>query len=67
MADQQNWASPVFLVLSLGSLLDFLKSDEGFKMQLPKLIDFSAQVILSFAASTHNLLSPALEKYCFYG
>lgn len=27
-----------------GSLLDFLKSDEGNRVQLPKLIDFSAQV-----------------------
>ncbi|CAF89552.1 unnamed protein product, partial [Tetraodon nigroviridis] len=27
-----------------GSLLDFLKSDEGNRIQLPKLIDFSAQV-----------------------
>ncbi|GCB71492.1 hypothetical protein scyTo_0005959, partial [Scyliorhinus torazame] len=26
------------------SLLDFLKSDEGNKLQLPKLIDFSAQI-----------------------
>lgn len=33
--------------LSLGSLLDFLKSDEGCKVQLPKLIDFSAQVIFT--------------------
>lgn len=30
--------------LSAGSLLDFLKSDEGNKLLLPKLIDFSAQV-----------------------
>lgn len=30
--------------LSAGSLLDFLKSDEGGKVLLPKLIDFSAQV-----------------------
>jgi len=27
-----------------GSLLDFIKSDEGNRVQLPKLIDFSAQV-----------------------
>lgn len=27
-----------------GSLLDFLKSEEGNKQPLPKLIDFSAQV-----------------------
>ncbi|XP_026718167.1 tyrosine-protein kinase HCK [Athene cunicularia] len=30
--------------LSAGSLLDFLKSDEGNKQPLPKLIDFSAQI-----------------------
>lgn len=30
--------------LSTGSLLDFLKSDEGKMQPLPKLIDFSAQV-----------------------
>lgn len=30
--------------VSAGSLLDFLKSDEGNRVQLPKLIDFSAQV-----------------------
>ncbi|XP_057253798.1 tyrosine-protein kinase Lyn isoform X3 [Pezoporus wallicus] len=28
----------------MGSLLDFLKSDEGSKLLLPKLIDFSAQI-----------------------
>ncbi|XP_061198894.1 tyrosine-protein kinase Lyn isoform X3 [Neopsephotus bourkii] len=28
----------------MGSLLDFLKSDEGSKLVLPKLIDFSAQI-----------------------
>jgi tyrosine-protein kinase Lyn len=32
------------MALSAGSLLDFLKSDEGGKVLLPKLIDFSAQV-----------------------
>lgn len=32
------------LPLPTGSLLDFLKSDEGGKVLLPKLIDFSAQV-----------------------
>jgi len=30
--------------LPSGSLLDFLKSEEGNKQPLPKLIDFSAQV-----------------------
>ncbi|KAI6074025.1 Tyrosine-protein kinase HCK-like protein [Aix galericulata] len=30
-------------VLPAGSLLDFLKSEEGNKQPLPKLIDFSAQ------------------------
>ncbi|XP_011929249.1 PREDICTED: tyrosine-protein kinase Lyn [Cercocebus atys] len=32
------------LSFSIGSLLDFLKSDEGGKVLLPKLIDFSAQI-----------------------
>lgn len=35
---------PWHLSLSAGSLLDFLKSNEGNKQPLPKLIDFSAQV-----------------------
>ncbi|KAL2296953.1 hypothetical protein Nmel_015004, partial [Mimus melanotis] len=30
--------------LTAGSLLDFLKTDEGNKLLLPKLIDFSAQI-----------------------
>lgn len=30
--------------LSLGSLLDFLKTDEGSRLSLPRLIDMSAQV-----------------------
>ncbi|XP_038659309.1 tyrosine-protein kinase HCK isoform X2 [Scyliorhinus canicula] len=38
---------PIYIItefMSKGSLLDFLKSDEGNKLQLPKLIDFSAQI-----------------------
>ncbi|KFQ86634.1 Tyrosine-protein kinase Lyn, partial [Phoenicopterus ruber ruber] len=38
---------PIYIItefMAKGSLLDFLKSDEGSKMMLPKLIDFSAQV-----------------------
>lgn len=34
------------LYVPTGSLLDFIKSDEGNRVQLPKLIDFSAQVRL---------------------
>lgn len=34
----------MFVCVPTGSLLDFLKSDEGNRVQLPKLIDFSAQV-----------------------
>lgn len=30
--------------LSLGCLLDFLKTDEGSRLSLPRLIDMSAQV-----------------------
>lgn len=37
-------SSETVSVFSLGSLLDFLKSDMGSRLLLPKLIDFSAQV-----------------------
>uniref|UniRef100_A0A8D0E2K2 Tyrosine-protein kinase n=1 Tax=Salvator merianae TaxID=96440 RepID=A0A8D0E2K2_SALMN len=38
---------PIYIItefMEKGSLLDFLKSDEGHKQQLPKLIDFCAQI-----------------------
>uniref|UniRef100_A0A8C3U283 Tyrosine-protein kinase n=1 Tax=Catharus ustulatus TaxID=91951 RepID=A0A8C3U283_CATUS len=38
---------PIFIItefMEKGSLLDFLKTDEGNKLLLPKLIDFSAQI-----------------------
>ncbi|XP_037537498.1 tyrosine-protein kinase Lyn isoform X1 [Nematolebias whitei] len=38
---------PIYIItefMANGSLLDFLKSDPGCKLQLPKLIDFSAQI-----------------------
>ncbi|XP_060899952.1 tyrosine-protein kinase Lyn isoform X3 [Labrus mixtus] len=38
---------PIYIIteyMANGSLLDFLKSDAGGKVQLPKLIDFSAQI-----------------------
>ncbi|KAJ8370747.1 hypothetical protein SKAU_G00107750 [Synaphobranchus kaupii] len=38
---------PIYIIteyMEKGSLLDFLKSDEGSCIQLPKLIDFSAQI-----------------------
>ncbi|XP_067108605.1 tyrosine-protein kinase Lyn [Osmerus mordax] len=38
---------PIYIItefMSNGSLLDFLKSEAGCKIQLPKLIDFSAQI-----------------------
>ncbi|KAM9829571.1 tyrosine-protein kinase HCK isoform X2 [Syngnathus typhle] len=38
---------PIYIITELmekGSLLDFLKSDEGSRIPLPKLIDFSAQI-----------------------
>uniref|UniRef100_A0A672IE51 Tyrosine-protein kinase n=1 Tax=Salarias fasciatus TaxID=181472 RepID=A0A672IE51_SALFA len=38
---------PIYIIteyMEKGSLLDFLKSDEGNRLQLPKLIDFSAQI-----------------------
>lgn len=46
--NQQPW----YLSLPAGSLLDFLKSNEGNKLPLPKLIDFSAQVRKEQALST---------------
>ncbi|XP_030259937.1 tyrosine-protein kinase Lyn isoform X1 [Sparus aurata] len=38
---------PIYIItefMANGSLLDFLKSDTGCRVQLPKLIDFSAQI-----------------------
>uniref|UniRef100_A0A8C3E8M5 Tyrosine-protein kinase n=12 Tax=Neognathae TaxID=8825 RepID=A0A8C3E8M5_CORMO len=38
---------PIYIItefMAKGSLLDFLKSEEGSKLLLPKLIDFSAQI-----------------------
>ncbi|XP_053293197.1 tyrosine-protein kinase Lyn [Pleuronectes platessa] len=38
---------PIYIIteyMENGSLLDFLKSNEGCQLQLPKLIDFSAQI-----------------------
>uniref|UniRef100_A0A8D3EGB0 Tyrosine-protein kinase n=1 Tax=Scophthalmus maximus TaxID=52904 RepID=A0A8D3EGB0_SCOMX len=39
--------APIYIIteyMANGSLLDFLKSDDGCQLQLPKLIDFSAQI-----------------------
>lgn len=59
-----------------GSLLDFLKSDEGNRVQLPKLIDFSAQVSFqtqacvelfkskSFCIVSHWSTSSLCHHYC---
>uniref|UniRef100_A0A4W4HC29 Tyrosine-protein kinase n=1 Tax=Electrophorus electricus TaxID=8005 RepID=A0A4W4HC29_ELEEL len=41
-------SEPIYIItefMANGSLLDFLKSEAGSKLQLPKLIDFSAQRI----------------------
>ncbi|KAM4842429.1 tyrosine-protein kinase HCK isoform 2-T2 [Thomomys bottae] len=38
----------------MGSLLDFLKSEEGSKQPLPKLIDFSAQIAEGMAFIEHR-------------
>lgn len=38
---------PIYIITELmanGSLLDFLKADMGYTIQIPKLIDFSAQI-----------------------
>ncbi|XP_026857017.1 tyrosine-protein kinase Lyn isoform X1 [Electrophorus electricus] len=40
-------SEPIYIItefMANGSLLDFLKSEAGSKLQLPKLIDFSAQI-----------------------
>ncbi|XP_028328169.1 tyrosine-protein kinase Lyn isoform X2 [Gouania willdenowi] len=40
-------SEPIYIVtefMANGSLLDFLKTDSGCRLQLPKLIDFSAQI-----------------------
>lgn len=46
----------MFVSTSSGSLLDFLKSQAGCKVQLPKLIDFSAQVNI-FVQALHFRIS----------
>ncbi|XP_012493204.1 PREDICTED: tyrosine-protein kinase HCK isoform X3 [Propithecus coquereli] len=48
---------PIFIItefMAKGSLLDFLKSDEGSKQPLPKLIDFSAQIAEGMAFIEHR-------------
>nr|XP_034979541.1 tyrosine-protein kinase HCK isoform X2 [Zootoca vivipara] len=43
---------PIYIIteyMEKGSLLDFLKSDEGHKQRLPVLIDFSAQIAAGMA------------------
>lgn len=44
------------VLMHAGSLLDFLKSDEGSRIPLPKLIDFSAQVIVP---QSHSEFQPS--------
>ncbi|KAH0517625.1 Tyrosine-protein kinase Lyn [Microtus ochrogaster] len=56
---------PIYIItefMAKGSLLDFLKSDEGGKVLLPKLIDFSAQ-LTAFLASPHTLTVPNLNAF----
>ncbi|KAK2506120.1 hypothetical protein MC885_008504 [Smutsia gigantea] len=50
---------PIYIIteyMAKGSLLDFLKSDEGSKVLLPKLIDFSAQLGNRFNLHTGTVL-----------
>lgn len=56
-ADMQSTDAVFCSVSSLGSLLDFLKSDTGCRLQLPKLIDFSAQVITPICFFVTSLLT----------
>lgn len=53
-----------FMFAPPGSLLDFLKSDEGNRVQLPKLIDFSAQVRLPI--SPHISLAPLRSPILYH-
>lgn len=50
-----------------GSLLDFLKSDEGNRLQLPKLIDFSAQVSLAVSVPFHSAIILQFLQFFVYG
>ncbi|XP_037668327.1 tyrosine-protein kinase HCK isoform X2 [Choloepus didactylus] len=48
---------PIYIItefMAKGSLLDFLKSEEGSKQPLPKLIDFSAQIAEGMAFIEHR-------------
>ncbi|XP_062950909.1 tyrosine-protein kinase HCK isoform X2 [Cynocephalus volans] len=48
---------PIYIItefMAKGSLLDFLKSGEGSKQPLPKLIDFSAQIAEGMAFIEHR-------------
>lgn len=48
---------PIYIItefMANGSLLDFLKTDMGCKIQLPKLIDFSAQIAEGMAYIEKN-------------
>lgn len=47
----------MFISVPTGSLLDFLKSDEGNRVQLPKLIDFSAQVRFIYAEPQSSIIN----------
>lgn len=52
-----------------GSLLDFLKSDEGNRVQLPKLIDFSAQVGFKIFGEVFGecvVVASLLLRFCFF-
>lgn len=52
-----------FFVFSLGSLLDFLKSETGSRLLLPKLIDFSAQVSFTLNATCRSFKQFKIVKY----
>lgn len=60
-------SSETVSVFSLGSLLDFLKSDMGSRLLLPKLIDFSAQVNFTRIATCCSFALLTLPHDCVRG
>lgn len=52
-----------FFLIFLGSLLDFLKSETGSRLLLPKLIDFSAQVSFTPSATCRSFKHYTIVKY----
>lgn len=49
----------LFLCLSVGSLLDFLKEGEGKYLKLPQLVDMAAQVLIQIC----SLITKTFQYY----